>query len=142
MKRFLSLILAFTLVLSGCFGAALAAGGADPRASLTITSYMVAAKAGSTSREILIGYDVKATNVADSLGVSSIEIYKSDGTKVTTITGTTSNGLIRSDSSIKKGTYTYTGTSGVSYYAKVTVFATIGSNSDSRVVTTDVVKAP
>lgn len=142
MKRFLSLILAFTLVISGCFGVALATGGADPRASLTLTGYGCPIAAGSSSGKIVIGYDIKATSLADSVGVSSIVIYKSDGTKVATITGTTNNGLIKSDSMMHKGTYTYTGTSGVYYYAKVTVFATIGSNSDSRVVTTDVVKAP
>ena len=54
----------------------------------------------------------------------------------------TSNGLVRSNASRHRSTYTYTGTSGTSYYAEVTVFAKIGSDYDSRTVTTATVKAP
>ena len=50
--------------------------------------------------------------------------------------------LVRSNASRHRSTYTYTGTSGTSYYAEVTVFAKIGSDYDSRTVTTATVKAP
>jgi hypothetical protein len=141
MKRTFTFVLALTMVLTCCSGAALAATF-SPQASLTLSYYEVVLLAGSKSGEIRINYDVGASKLADSLGVSSIEIYKSNGSYVTTITGTTSNGLVRNNSSSHMGVYSYIGTSGVSYYAKVTVFATVGSVSDSRTVTTSTVKAP
>ena len=80
--------------------------------------------------------------MASFIGVESIKIYKADGSYVTTITGTTSNGLVESNSDICKSFYDYKLTSGVSYYAKVKVFATVGSEYDSRTITTSTVKAP
>lgn len=61
---------------------------------------------------------------------------------MTTILGNTSNGLIDSNSVICKGTYSHTAVSGNSYYAVATVFAEIGDDYDSRVVTTKIVTAP
>ena len=137
-KRVFPFILVIVCLFSVC-GSALAL---EIRASSTLMSYPVSASRGSSSGEIKISYDIQANNFADSLGISSIEIYKSDGTYVTTITGSTSNGLVRSNASRHRSTYTYTGTSGTSYYAEVTVVAKIGSDYDSRTVTTATVKAP
>lgn len=138
-KRILSVGLILTLMLTLCGGMALAA---EPRASLTLSYYPVGVSKGDNEGEIDIGYDVLASQKADEVGVSSIKIYKSDGTYVTTITGTTGNGLIRTNATRHRSIYTYEGTSGVTYYAEVTVYAKIGSNSDSRTVTTPTVKAP
>lgn len=138
-KRFLSLGLILTLILTLCGGMALAA---EPRASLTLSHYPVGVSKGEDEGEIDISYDVMASQKADEVGVSSIKIYKSDGTYVTTITGTVANGLIRTNAGSHRSTYTYEGTSGVTYYAEVTVFATVGSDSDSRTVTTPTVTAP
>ena len=52
------------------------------------------------------------------------------------------NGFTTSGSGGHKNSYTYTGTSGTSYYAEVTIFATIGGVTDSRTITTNTVKAP
>jgi len=41
----------------------------------------------------------------------------------------------------KSGSYTYRGSSGTSYYAKVTIAATAGSEYDSRTITTNVARA-
>ena len=117
-------------------------GDIDPRASRTLSEYNAGLRAGSSSGEIRISYDVSATNIANSIGVLSIAVYKSDGSYVATITGTTGNGLVINSGSTHDGVYTYKGVSGVSYYTKVTVFATIGSTTDSRTVTTSTVKAP
>lgn len=138
-KRFLSFVLAVICMSSFCVGAAFAT---ESRASTTLTNFPVSLVKGDKTGEIKIFYDVQAKQIADSVGVSSIEIYKSDGTYVTTITGSTSNGLVRNSVSRHRSTYTYTGTSGTSYYAEVTVFAKIGSDYDSRTVTTAAVKAP
>lgn len=141
-KRILSTFLVVIMVLSCCYITAFAIDASDTRASLTLSSYGAGLTAGSSSGVIAVNYDVRSSKLADSLGVESIAIYKSNGDYVTTITGSTSNGLIRSDSSIKAGDYYYTATSGVSYYAEVTVFAEVGSEYDSRTVTTGTVKAP
>lgn len=138
-KRILSLGLILALMLTLCGGMALAA---EPRASSTLTYYPVGVSKGANEGEIKISYDVMANTDADEVGVTSIKIYKSDGTYVTTITGTVANGLLRTNAFSHRSSYIYEGTSGVTYYAEVTVYAKIGSNSDSRTVTTPTVTAP
>ncbi len=142
MKRIISSILALTMMFALSCGATAVSGGASPMASPTLAEYIAIMTAGTSSRELKIAYDVTASRLADLVGVSSIVIYKSDGSYVTTITGTTGNGLIVSSDFGHAGSYAYLGTSGTYYYAKVTVFATIGSVSDSRTITTSTVKAP
>lgn len=126
-------------MLSMCF---VGANAVESRASTTLYLFTASTSKGSNSGEVKINYDVYASQKADEVGISSIVIYKSDGSYVTTITGTTGNGLIRTGVIRHKSTYVYTGTSGTSYYAVVTGFATIGSDSDSRTVTTSTIKAP
>lgn len=138
-KRFLPFLLAISCLFSMCI---VGVSAIENRASTTLASYPVTIVKGSRSGEVKISYDVRASGTADSVGVSSIKIYESDGSYVTTITGSTGNGLIRNGASRHNSSYTYSGTSGVSYYAKVTVFATIGSDYDSKTVTTGTVKAP
>lgn len=137
-KRFLSLSLAALLVLALCSGAASATVA---RASLTLRSYSAVASTGNKEGEVKFSYDVKASQAADQVGVSSIEIYKANGSYVTTITGTTGNGLILTDTNRHISTYIYKGTAGEYYYAIVTVFATVGSDSDSRKITTNSAQA-
>lgn len=130
-----TLICVFTLFTSSTMAI-------ENRASLTLSSYLVSAKVGDNPGEIKIAYDVCPTGKADCVGISSITIYQSNGVAVKTITGTTSNGLLRTDAIRHRSTYVYSGTSGVSYYASATVYAEIGDNSDSRRVTTEIIKAP
>ncbi len=135
-KRVLSFSLIAALALSLCSGAALATEG---RASTTIKLYTASASKGDSAGEVKISYEVQAKSLADEVGISSIVIYKSDGTYVTTITGSVSNGLIRTSTTRHRSTYTYSGNAGTSYYAIVTGFATIGSDSDSKSVKTNAV---
>lgn len=138
-KRILSLGFAVVFALSLCCGVASAAG---TRASITLWLYSASSAKGSSAGEIDIKYDVQASKMADKVGISSIKIYTSDDTYVTTITGSTGNGLIATNTDRHQSTYTYKGASGISYYAVVTVFAAVGPDSDSRVVQTATVKAP
>lgn len=112
------------------------------RSSPTLSSYGVIITKGANAGKIVITYDVLANSIADSVGVSSMKIYKSDGSYVTTIRATSLNGFTDSGVMSHRNSYTYTGTSGTSYYAEVTVFATIDGVTDSRTVTTNTVKAP
>lgn len=138
-NRILSLGFVVSFMLSMC---CVGANAAEPRASTTIFLFIASTSKGDDKGEVKINYDVQANKMADEVGISTIEIYESDGSYVTTITGTTRNGLIRTDTTRHKSTYIYKGTSGVSYYAVVTGFATIGSDSDDRTVTTGSTKAP
>lgn len=142
MKRIFSSILVLAMVFTCCCGSVFAVGTTDTRASLTLSDYEATLTAGTSRGAVNINYDVQSSKYADSVGVKFISFYKADGSHVITITGSTSNGLIRTNSNIKKGDYSYTLTSGVSYYAEVTVFATAGSVTDSRTITTSTVKAP
>ena len=137
--RFLSFSIAMVLILSIGYDVAYAV---EARASKTLAHYNVLVLEGDDSGEIDITYDVQASKIVDKAGVSSIKVYKSNGSYVTTITGTTRNGLIGTDTNRHRSTYTYQGVSGESYYFVLTIFATIGSDSDSRTVTTNTVKAP
>lgn len=142
MKRLISSLLAVLIVWNCCTVTASASHEIMPMASTTIVLYAASMTAGAKSGQLYINYNITAKRSASAVGASSIEIYKSDGTLLKTISGSTSNGLV--SSGIKKmGTYCFDdAVSGQYYYAVVTLLATIGSDSDSETVTTATVKAP
>ena len=140
-KRLCSFVLMLSLLFS-CCGSALATGGAETQASPTLSRYTTSLTAGTKSGQVKISYTVSAWSTASVIGVSAIKIYTSNGSYVTTITGSTSNGLLSSNINKKNGTYTYSGSSGTSYYAMVTFTATVNGTSDWKTVTTNTAKAP
>lgn len=141
MKKAISIILTLALLIS-CFCVSAFAVAPEPRASLTLTRYLAVLESGNIDGEIKLSFDVLASSIANSLGVKTIKIYNSDGSYVKTIAGSTSNGLTATNHVLHTGTYDCSVTSGMSYYAEVTVYATVGSVSDSRTIVTDVVTAP
>ena len=142
MKKFriFAMALSAVILLSAFCGST--ASASSLRASPTLHSYNAIATQSSSTGKIVITYDVTANTIADSIGVSNIKIYKSNGSYVTTIYATSSNNLKGSNTVRHRTSYTYTGTSGTYYYAQVTVFATIDGVTDSRTITTNTVKAP
>lgn len=136
-----------TLALMCCFlfvfcGSALAAD-LEPQSSEVIASCSTTLKQGSGNGNVVVRYSVTGKNKQSTrIGVLSVKIYKSNGTCVATVAGTTTNGLIAMNVNSHSGTYTYSGTSGVSYYAVVTFTAAAGGVTDSRTVTTNTVTAP
>ena len=142
MKRTFSALLA-ALMLVSCLGTASGAVIEPFRASDYLSSYAAFISAGDNAREINIGYDVSANTLASLVGVYKIVIYKANGTQVSVVNGSVANGLLRMNWNSHGGEYIYKGaTSGTSYYAVVTVYASDSSGSDSRSITTDTVKAP
>lgn len=116
---------------------------AQTRASDYIKGYAVSAQQGDYRGQVYIQCDIRANWAVPRIGVKEIQIFRSDGSHMTTIQGTISNGLIAPKSSIAHiVTYTYKGVPGVSYYAKVTLCAGSASNYDTRLVRTQTVKAP
>lgn len=143
MKRIVSIALAAALALTCCFGSAFANDDIMPLSSPTIMGQSANMKSGKVSGELRITFDINAVKSADEVGVLSIEIYRSTGAYVETIYGTTGNGLVRTSALTHSGTYSYTNAeSGKFYYAVVTLYATIGSLTDSETIVTATVKAP
>lgn len=140
MKRILTPLLLVCLLFT-CCGSALAVD-AGVQSNPTLSFYDAKLAAGTTKGKILIRYQLIASKSASSIGVSSIKIYKADDTYVTTITGTTANKLIASNKMAYSNTYIYSGVSGTSYYAKVTLFATAGGSTASVTVKTNTLTAP
>lgn len=134
MKRIVTSFIALCMILS-CSGAAFAADS-DPFASLTLSRYVAEALSGNSRGEIIISFNVKSSKPSATLGVESIDFYTRDGEFVDSVSGTTSNGLVRTDSSIHSSDFVYDLPSGEYYYAEVTIFAEVGSEYDSRTVTT------
>ena len=119
MKQLFSSTLVVVMVIVCCYGSVSALEAPDTRASLTLSSYNVGLTAGDSAGMISISYDVQSNKLASSIG-----------------------GLIETNSDICKSYYDCQLTSGIFYYANVKVFAKVGSEYDSRVITTSTVKAP
>lgn len=108
----------------------------SPRASLTLSRYFAECLTGDSKGEIIVSYDVKASKLASSVGVKSIVFYTRDGDKVSTVSGSVQNGLVKTNNDDHMGDFVYELPSGEYYYAEVTAFAQVGSDYDSRTVTT------
>ena len=139
MKRICASFLAIVMIFS-TYGYASAVDVTPFRASLTLSRYFAEALAGSGRGEIIIGYDVKSSKIATSVGVESIDFYTEAGDYVTSVSGSTRNGLVKTNNDNNSGSFEYDLPSGESYYAEVTVFARVGSDYDSRTVTTSTVR--
>ena len=142
MKRIISTLLTLTLVLGCCCVPVFASSSSVARASLILTQYSAILEAGENRNEIKVSFTVLTDRKAESLGVETIKLYKANGNYVSTINGTIENGLVATNNVYSCGTYVISLTSGVSYYAEVTIFADNGTVYDSRTVTTATVKAP
>lgn len=114
----------------------------SPRASDYLDGYGASFYPGSTKGSVRVAFTVTATRHSDRVGVSELVIYKSNGSRVATISGTVSNGLMCEDTTFHMGDYTYYGEAGVSYYAKLTIYAERDGGSDSRIYLTNTCTAP
>ena len=139
-KRLPALFIVVALLISCC--QLVNASGIEPYASKYLSQYTIALGPGDGKGEVKLGFSINATDTMTQVGISKVEIYKSNGSYVTTIYGNSVNKLMGYSTEYHGGAYIYTGTSGVSYYAKVTVYAKDSTGSDSRTVTTATAKAP
>ena len=140
-KRLLSIIATLALFVACCPIAY--ASDIQPRASEYLSQYTIALTEGDSAGEIKVIYSIIPTRKATVAGLSKIEIYKENGSYVTTIFGNTTNGLLTTlTTAYCSGTYVYSGVSGTSYYAKVTVYGGNATASDTRNITTRTVASP
>ena len=140
MKRLFTVLLICAMSMSCCAGAF--AGSEDEARIINILKgYSAGMTTVINSGEIKIQYGASTYETASVIGVSSIEIHKSDGSYVTTIYGNPNNSLMARNTKSKGGTYTYRGTSGVSYYADVRISATVNGQTEVKLVTTNTARA-
>ena len=92
----------------------------------------------SGNGKINIEFRVVGTGTMTKLGASTIDIYKSNGTFVKTISYTASgNGYMMGyNTAFHSGSVPYSGVAGQKYYAVVNFYAKNSSGSDYRSYTT------
>lgn len=143
MSRVKRLALVFTslvfLIASLCQAAS--AIEVSPRASLYLDNYGAYLYQGSSTGAIRVEFTVSAKRDSDLVGVSSISIYKEDGSFVTTFIGSVENGLLREGIKTHIGSYTYYGEENTVYYMVLKMYAERDGGSDYRLYTTNKCRA-
>ena len=141
MKKVVSILVTIT-VLIGTICIPGYALNIEPRESYVFSNYWLSAYEGTESGEIKIAFSVTCSHPTSIIGISSIEIYRTNGTHVHTENGTIENGLLRNGGNCA-GTYVYPyGVSGLSYYAVVNFYGVADGITDTRSIITDTVTAP
>ena len=112
----------------------------QPYTSLTLSRHYAQAFSGDSRGEIIIDFNVQSSKLSSTIGVESIDFYTEDGDYVTSVSGTTSNGLVKVNTAQYSNEFPYDLPSGNSYYAEVTLFARVGSEYDNYAVTTSTVR--
>ena len=131
--RSISVILVIVFLVS----APVHAFAAEARASAWLSGYGASVVAAGNGK-IKIEFTVVGTGTMTKLGASLIYIYKSDGTRVATISYATKGNeyMMGYNKAYHSGSVPYSGTAGQKYYAVVTFFAKNSSGSDTRSYTT------
>ncbi len=131
--RSISVILVIVFLVS----APVHAMAAEARASAWFTGYGASIVASGNGK-INIEFRVVGTGTMTKLGASTIDIYKSNGTFVKTISYTASgNGYMMGyNTAFHSGSVPYSGVAGQKYYAVVNFYAKNSSGSDYRSYTT------
>ena len=148
MKKVLSFVLTIVFAISLCTCAVEATpligkSIVPMRVSDYFSYYSVAATSGSEG-DVAISISIRPKRTMDSIGATKIVIQEKNGNRwneVYTKTGSNYNGLLDSDSSSFRGSYTYSGTPGKTYRAIVTLYAEDAFGNDSKTVTTNSVVA-
>lgn len=143
-KRLLSVFLAFAMVISFVPFSVFATGDdpGDERSSSYLNMYSAELYATGTSGKLEVEFEVIATGYMDSVGVFGIFVRNNDGSIHSTIWGSTSNGLLDSNTWFHVGEYTLNLTSGNTYYCTVIFIARDANGSDTRKIITSRVVCP
>ena len=135
-RRLVSATLVLVLLLS------LLSFGVSARASYYFSSYSATLGQGDSGKINLSYTVVSCAGTMNTIGVSKIWVYKSDGTLYKTIYGSTANGLLKSNAVAAGGTYPISCVSGNTYYCIVKIYASNSSGSDYRLIQTGSVTCP
>ena len=136
-SRIISLLLASVLLIGIAFPAEAAI---QSSAYIWITSASLSQ--GSSAGKISVNYSITGMGRMDTIGVSMIVVYKSNGTKYRTIYGSTTNGLIITNAIMAMDSYEISCVAGNSYYCEVTFIAAKDGGHDTMTIQTGTVVAP
>lgn len=147
MKRIVSFFLLCSVIVSLLAGGAFAQsipspGTASPQSSEYFAVYSVTLSQGSRGHIELDYLVASYSGQMYAIGVSKIQVYKTNGTLYQTIAGNTTNGLLEAYTGCASGTYPISCVSGTSYYCMVTIYARNANGSDTRVLRTGTVTCP
>lgn len=143
-KRIIAVFLAFLLVVSFVPFSAFAEekGTDEPRSSSYLDMYSAALYSRGVSGKLQLEFEVFATGNMTKVGVYGIFVRNNDGSIHSVIWGSTSNGLLDTNTWFHAGSYTLNLTSGNTYYCSVIVIAKDGNGSDTRTITTQHMTCP
>ncbi len=142
MKKLLFRLVSLVLVLTFLFGTFAFPVSASTQSSAYIWITSASLSQGSSAGKISVNYSITGMGKMDTIGVSMIEVYRSNGTKYRTIYGSTANGLIVHDKLTAAGTYQISCVAGMSYYCEVTLYAAKDGGYDTMTIQTGTVVAP
>lgn len=136
--RSISIILVIVFLVS----APVYAFADEARASAWFTGYGASVVASGNGK-INVEFTVVGTGTMTKLGASLIYIYKSDGTRIATISHATKGNeyMMKSNTAFHSDSVPYAGVAGQKYYAVVIFFAKNSSGSDTRSYTTSITTA-
>lgn len=135
-KRLVSILLVVVILVT------LFSFGVSARASYYFSSYYASLSQGVTGKIDLSYSVVSCAGTMNTIGVSRIWVYKSNGTLYKTIYGSTANGLLKSNAVATSGTYSISCVSGATYYCIVKFYASNSSGSDSKTLQTNSITCP
>lgn len=115
---------------------------AETKASARFSGYAASVVAAGNGK-LKIEFTVIGTNTMTKLGASVIDLYKSDGTHVTTISYATKGNeyMMGYSTAYHSGSVPYSGVSGQRYYAVVKFLAKNNSGIETRTYTTTITTA-
>lgn len=143
-KRILAVLLVFAIVVSFFpFSAySFEDESNDIKASSYLNMYTASLSSKGISGKLTLTFEVFATHNMDKVGLFGIIVRNNDGTIHKIIWGTTSNGLLATNTFYHLGNYTLNLTSGNTYYCTVIFVAEDANGGDTRSITTQHVTCP
>lgn len=137
-RRLIAMFLAIMLTISffPCFCSAAI------QESDYINRYSVGLTQGSGTGELKLIYNIVGTGTMDTIGITKIVVYKSNGAKYKTIYGSLTNGLLEQNTFSAFGVYSISVTAGNSYICQVTFYSAKSGGYDTRTVFTNTVALP
>ena len=142
MKKILLRLISIILISTFLFGVFAFPASAAMNSSAYIWITSASLSQGSSAGKISVNYSITGMGKMDTIGVSMIEVYKTNGTKYRTIYGSTTNGLIVHDKTSTADSFEISCIAGTAYYCEVTFFAAKNGGYDTMTIQTGTVVAP
>ena len=145
MKKLIAFFLSVTLLVGACCTNVLAAESetAQPYASAYLSAYTAQLTSGTKPGEVVLSFYVHAARTdITRIGVLTAVVYRANGTKFRSYSGTYANGLLKANDYSYTYSFHATLTTDTDYYMVVTFVAGNASGADTREFTTNIAHAP